>query len=134
MAALALKALAIWVGILALAMLNGALREFVLIPLLGRSAGLLISGLLLGTLIVATASLTVPWFGRHPASTFIAIGIGWLALTVVFEFSFGLARGKPLTEILAAYTFQDGNLWSLVLLVTAISPWLAAVLRHRLSN
>lgn len=134
MAALAFKSLAVWVGILALAMLNGALREFVLIPLLGRTAGLVVSGVLLGAMILATASLAVPWFGRHSASTFIAIGIGWLALTLVFEFSFGLARGKPLAEILAAYTFQDGNLWSLVLLVTAMSPWLAAVLRHRLAS
>ena len=58
-------------------------------------------------------------------------GLGWLALTLGFEFSFGLLRGRTLDEILAAYRFEGGNLWALVLLVTACAPWLVGWLRRR---
>ena len=40
-----------------------------------------------------------------------------------------LSRGKPLSEILEAYTFKDGNIWPVVLLITAAAPWLASMLR-----
>ncbi len=59
----------------------------------------------------------------------ILVGAGWLALTLIFEFSFGLRRGASMSEILGAYTFQEGNIWPLVLLITALAPWLAAKLR-----
>ena len=48
----------------------------------------------------------------------------WLMLTLVFEFSFGLARGLDWSQMLAAYTFKDGNLWPLCLLITLTAPWL----------
>jgi hypothetical protein len=128
-AALLIKSVVIWAAILVLAMLNGTLREFVLVPLFGKTAGLVTSGLLLAGLVFAVAYGSIPLLGSHPPGTFVAIGVGWLLLTLAFEFSFGLLRGKPLAEILSAYAFRDGNLWSLVLVVTALAPWMAARLR-----
>jgi hypothetical protein len=49
---------------------------------------------------------------------------------VAFEFTFGrLVQGKPWPQLLEAYTFKDGNIWPLVLLVTTLAPWIAARLR-----
>ena len=124
------KALAVWVGILILAVLNGALRENVLTPHLGPTAGFVLSGLLLSALIVIVTCLLLPWLGvRHPAEL-IGIGLGWVALTLVFEFSFGLWQGKSWQVMFEAYTFQDGNIWPIVLLVTALAPYLAARFRR----
>jgi len=128
---IALKALAIWLAILLLAILNGLLREAVLVPMLGPSAGLVLSGLLLSALIVAVAYLALPWLDVRGAAPLLAVGLGWLALTLVFEFSFGLWQRKPWPVLLEAYTFQGGNLWPLVLLVTALAPSIAARLRRR---
>jgi hypothetical protein len=111
-----------------LAVLNGAFREAVLLPRLG-TAGLALSGLLLSALIVATAWLSLPWIGAHRPAAFIGIGIGWLLLTVVFEFSFCLWQGESWQAMLEAYTFKGGNIWPVVLVVTAIAPYLAAKLR-----
>jgi hypothetical protein len=124
------KAFAIWAGILVLAVANGVLREAILIPKFGKTPGLALSGILLSVLILAVACVTLPWLDVHASSELLAIGLGWLLLTLVFEFSFGLLRGKPMTEILQAYTFKDGNIWPVVLLVTALSPWIAARLRN----
>ena len=127
---MAFKALAVWLGILLLAIANGVLREAVLIPALGKPAGLVLSGVLLSGLIVWAAYLALPWMGRAPSANYLAIGIGWLCLTLVFEFTFRrIVQGKPWPELLDAYRFRDGNLWPIVLLVTAAAPLVAAKFR-----
>ncbi len=124
-----LKAIAVWVVILLLAIINGAVREAVLLPGLGAPSGLVLSGALLSAMILATAYLTLPWLGTRPPSHLWGIGIGWLVLTLVFEFSFGLWQGKSWSTLLEAYTFKDGNLWPLVLIVVASAPNVAGKLR-----
>lgn len=126
----AAKALVIWLGILVLAILNGGVREAVLVPLLGRTPGYLLSGISLAALIVAAAYLALPWLRPLSASRYVAIGLGWLLLTLGFEFSFGhVVLGKPWSELLAAYRFEGGNIWPLVLLITGAAPYLVARLR-----
>ena len=125
----ALKALAVWAGILVLAVANGALREALLFPTLGTAAGLVVSGLLLSALIVGVAYLSLPWLGIRHRAALLSVGLGWLALTLLFEFSFGLWQGKPWPVMLEAYTFSGGNIWPVVLGVTALAPFLAAKLR-----
>ncbi len=126
---IALKALAIWTGILVLAVLNGALREAFFVPKLGMASGLLVSGVLLSALIIAVAYLSLPWLGARRTIELLGIGFGWLALTLVFEFSFGMWQGKSWQVMLEAYTFKGGNIWPAVLIVTALAPYLAARLR-----
>jgi hypothetical protein len=124
-----LRALAVWAVMLLFAIANGALREAVLIPKLGSTAGLISSGVLLSIVILAVAYLSLPWLGARAPAQWAAVGLLWLALTVVLEFAFGLLRGKPLSTILEAYIFKGGDIWPVVLLVTALSPWMAAKLR-----
>lgn len=126
---IAAKALGVWTSILVLAVANGALREAILIPRLGKAAGLVLSGLLLSGLILVVAYLSLPWLSARGLHELLAVGLGWLFLTLAFEFSFDLLRGKPLGEILEAYTFKDGNIWPVVLLAIALAPWVAAKLR-----
>ncbi|WP_404419486.1 hypothetical protein [Marinospirillum sp.] len=126
---IALKALVIWFAILVLAIANGVLRESVLVPGLGTPTALIVSGLLLSALIIGVTYFSLPWLHiRRPVQLW-AVGLGWLALTLVFEFSFGLLQGKSWPELLEAYTFKDGNIWPLVLAVTALAPYIAAKLR-----
>lgn len=121
------KAVTVWFGILLLAIANGLFREAVLVPQLGSAPGLLVSGLLLSLFILVVAYLSLPWLGRGPAGRFVGIGLGWLGLTLGFEAGFGLlVEGRHGYELFAAYTFEGGNLWPVVLLVTAAAPYLAA--------
>ncbi|WP_417513006.1 hypothetical protein [Marinobacter sp.] len=125
----AFKALVIWLAIVVLAIANGSLREFLLVPVLGTQAALMLSGLLLSVLIVGVVYLLLPWL--HPSQPLQVWGIGlaWLALTLIFEFSFGLLQGKSWAELLGSYTFEDGNLWLVVLATTVLAPYIAAKLR-----
>tara|TARA_R110000772_G_scaffold63282_2_gene141757 strand:+ start:2689 stop:3072 length:384 start_codon:yes stop_codon:yes gene_type:complete len=124
-----MKALAIWAGILVMAVLNGTLREFFLVPKLGTAPGFFLSGVLLSLLIVLLTYLSLPWIDARRITELASIGLGWLCLTLLFEFSFGLLQGKSWQVILEAYTFRDGNIWPLVLFVVATAPYLAAKLR-----
>lgn len=124
-----LRTLAVWFLILLCAIANGGLREAVLLPRLGTTLAFLLSGVLLALLILAITLGCVRWLGvRNPAQA-LRTGAFWLLLTLCFEFGFGLVQGKPWPELLQAYTFQDGNLWPLVLLVTLFAPLIALRVR-----
>ncbi|MEO8123978.1 MAG: hypothetical protein ABI633_08010 [Burkholderiales bacterium] len=126
------RALIAWLLILALAIVNGALREGVLIPKLGTAAGLMLSGLMLSACVAAVAVALMAWLGRVSTRQCLGIGAFWLALTLGFEFGFGRSvRHKSWPELLDAYTFKDGNLWLLVLVVVFFAPLLAAHLWTR---
>lgn len=126
-----LRALAIWLLILLLAIGNGILRASLLIPWLGTVAGLVCSGLLLISLILLVTWLSLPWLALASDRQALQIGLLWLLATLLFEFGFGWSRGLSLEQMLTAYRFEGGNLWPLVLLVTALAPWLACKLRRR---
>lgn len=111
-----------WFAILALAFCNGALRELWLVPTLGLPYAQWLSGALL-----IAAILLVTWTAARRLHTDSplqrwAIGAIWLTLTLCFEFGMGVARGASTEQMLAPYRFADGNLWSLVLLVTLLAP------------
>jgi hypothetical protein len=125
----ALKAFALWFLILVLAIANGALREGVLLRSLERSTAFTLSGLLLITCILAVALVSIGWLGRLTVAQYALVGVFWLGLTLAFEFGFGLLRGQSLAALLDAYRFKDGNIWPIVLAVTAAAPLFAAYLR-----
>ncbi len=127
-----LRALAVWCGILAAAVVNGVVRESLLIPLLGSPPGLVLSGLLLSLVIFVVSLLAIRWIGVANASQALAVGLLWLAATLAFEFGLGAGlQHKTIAELMAAYTFEGGNLWPVVLLATALSPLAAHLLRNR---
>lgn len=127
--ALAGRALAVWGGILVLAVASGGVRELALAPRLGHAWALALGGIWLCLVIVAVTYAAAPWLDARQGSSLLAVGLGWLGLTVAFETLFGLLRGQTVAELLAAYTLRGGNLWPLVLLTLAAAPWLAAWLR-----
>ena len=125
-----LKALALWLAILALAIANGLLREKILIPRLGSTTGLVSSGILLSAGILLVAWAGAPWYGSLTSWQWMLVGAFWLGLTLMFEFGFGrLVQHKTWGEMLEACTFKDGNIWPLVLLVTLVAPWLVAKIK-----
>jgi hypothetical protein len=129
MSMLVLKSLAIWLLLLVLAVGNGALRESVLLKVLPHTAAFVCSGVLLMAAVVLVSIATIGWLGRLNLSTCLLVGILWLALTIGFEFSFGLARGRSLSTLLDAYRFRGGDLWPEVLLIIALAPAIGAYCR-----
>jgi len=129
---LTLKAIAVWLLILACAVLNGGLREAWLVPALGTPAALVLSGVLLSIVILAVSLLLVPRLGRLATGQCLYVGLLWLCLTLAFEFGFGrLVQHQSWQRLLEAYTFKDGNVWPVVLVVVFLAPLLAVRGRGR---
>lgn len=126
---LAVKAISVWLIILGLAFANAALREAVLVPWIGKVRGLTLSGVILSALVLGVAYATLPWIGASRVIELLAVGMGWLVFTLSFDLLMGAIQGEPIRQQFDAYLFKRGNLWPVVLLVTASAPWLAAKLR-----
>lgn len=125
------RALAAWTVLAVLAVGNGALRQFVLTPLMGQSAALPASGAVLCLVILPFAWLAHPRLNLTGAADAWRVGACWLSLTLVFEFAFGRwVADRSWAELLAAYDLSGGNLWTLVVLVIGCAPYLAGRLRR----
>lgn len=122
---------AAWLLILVLAMLNGILREAVLVPSFGRTVGQLASGAILAAIVVVVTIALARWLALGSTWRALALGALWLALTLVFEFGFGLVQGQSWPEMLAQYTFRDGNIWPAVLAAVFLAPLIACRARGR---
>jgi len=84
-----LKATWVWLLIVAAAILNGFLREKVLVSTMGTEAALPTSGVLLATLVFLVALMSIPFIRPADTKSCIRIGLYWLVLTLSFEFLFG---------------------------------------------
>jgi hypothetical protein len=128
-----LKAAALWLVLLGVAIGNAAIRELMLNPTLGAEIALPASGLLLALLILVFALVTLPLFGARDAAGYLLVGAVWLVLTLSFELVLGhLVMGKSWGEIARVLDPRTGNLFLLALVSALISPWLAARLRGRI--
>ena len=124
-----MKTIVVWVAILLVAILNGALRDTVLVNILGSVAARFLSGIILCVAIIIAAALTAGWFAPLSPGSRWYIGVWWLMLTLGFELYIGYAQHQSWQTLLDAYAFQGGNLWPLVLVTTLIAPWLGARIR-----
>lgn len=127
---LVLRALVVWLGMMVLAILNGAFREGALVALMGPTARHVASTLLLCALIGGVAWIAVPWI--HPISVTQAwtVGVVWLLLTLAFEFRVGhYVLGTPWEELLADYNVLRGRVWVLVLITVTLAPVVVTQLR-----
>lgn len=125
-----LRGLAVWLGLVALAVGNGTLRTLWLNPRLGERVGHVVSTLMLCVLLLAAAALTIGWIGPRGRADALWIGGFWLALTVAFEFLAGhYVFRNPWSKLLADYNLLQGRIWVLVLITALLAPWLAAWMR-----
>ncbi len=117
------RAALIWLAILVLANLNGAVREFLLRPRLGVGAARVTSTLLLVGVVALTTWLTIRWIGPARTREGIAIGVLWVALTLAFELLVGhYVFHETWDDLFADYDVTAGRIWPLVLFVTFASP------------
>lgn len=126
-----LRSLLVWCAIVPIAVLNGAVRDLLIAPGVGDPVAHVISTLLLCLAIVALTWLTIEWIGPADMWQTAAIGLGWLLLTIAFEFLAGLfVFGTAWSRLIADYDLTRGRVWIFVPITTAIAPWLAARGRH----
>ncbi len=128
-----LKAALIWFIIALLAIVNGLFRESILVPYCGQSIALPSSGIMLSMIILTITYFSFKLFEKNNSLTYFLIGIQWVSMTLLFEFVFGhYVVGKSWSELLQVFNILEGNLFSVVLLISLFSPTLVAKLKRQL--
>ena len=113
-----------WLGLVVLGILNGTIRNIVYSKVLGELFAHQVSTVILIVLIGLYTWVISGWWKMQSAGQAIAIGLVWLALTVVFEFLFGhYVVGHPWSRLLHDYDIRQGRVWVLVLIWTAVVPY-----------
>lgn len=121
-----LRAAIIWFAICILAVINGAFREAVLKPRFGERVAHVLSTLILSAAILGVTFVSLDWIGPTDIEQAWSIGIGWVALTLAFEFLAGhYLFGNPWEKILGDYRVTQGRVWILVPMCTLFAPALA---------
>jgi hypothetical protein len=125
------RALVIWLAILLLASLNGAVREAWLIPAMGQTAGRALSTLVLSALVLLVTWLAIGWIRPATLQDALIIGMLWMVLTLAFEFLVGhYVFHQPWTELTEDYQVTRGRIWPLVLMLVLFAPlWTARIRR-----
>jgi hypothetical protein len=130
MAPMLTRALIVWLGLLIVAVANGAVREFAIVPRTGEIAGHVVSTLTLCAAILLLSWLTIGWVDPPSARDAWAVGALWLALTLAFELLAGhYVFGHPWSRLLDDYNVFRGRVWILVLVTTAVAPVVMAAAR-----
>ena len=125
-----LRAAAIWLLVLVIAILNGAAREAWLIPRFGDTIGRALSTLSLSALIFLITWLSIGWIDPKSAADALRVGLFWLVLTLAFEFLAGhYLFKKPWNVLLEDYDLRRGRSWVIVLVAALLAPWLTARMR-----
>ena len=123
------KATLVWLLIIVVESVHGVLRNLFVAPAIGdfesRQAGVFIGS----ALILLIAWLTAPWLKLNCRAQFAGAGLLWVGLTLVFEFSLGVAMGLSWERIASDYNIAKGGLLPLGLVVMAIAPYAGARLR-----
>ena len=84
-----LKAGVVWLVIAVFAVFNGVVRENILVPSLGQSIALPVSGILLSMIILIVTYASISLFNNKTEKACIFIGAQWVLMTLMFEFIFG---------------------------------------------
>jgi len=130
-----LRSIVVWCVFVALAVMNGGLRNTVLTPRLGEFGGHVTSTITLCIALLIVTWLTIGWMRPANSSDALLIGVEWVLMTVAFEFLAGrYVFGSAWTTLLADYNLFAGRVWLLVLVTSALAPLLTAHARAVLAR
>ena len=124
-----IQAIGIWFLIIPLAIMNGGLRENILVKL--GDIALPLSGIILSICIFVVAYLLIPKIKNCKQTVYFIFGIIWFILTNLFDLFMYISEGGGIKDLLGSYNFLTGNLWILVVITTFISPIVVSKIKKR---
>ncbi|WP_188748411.1 hypothetical protein [Marinobacterium zhoushanense] len=95
--------------------------------LIGPHPALIVSGLSLSLLILSATYCAFPLIGKRSSRVYLAIGLQWVCMTLLFDILFGhFIAGKSWSELAQLFNPASGDLLLLVLITTLLAPILVA--------
>jgi len=125
-----LRALFVWLLIVAAETLQGGLRRMLFDPdveFVLRQISVLTGAVI----IFAITWAFIRWLKIRSVAGALGVGLLWVVLTLGFEVVIGRALGLGWTRIAADYDLLHGGLMPLGLLAVALTPWMVRELKAR---
>jgi hypothetical protein len=120
-----------WFGMMALAILNGGLRDKLYAPIVGKLVAHQISTVLLVVVFAGFFWLLTSLWGITSSRQAWSIGVMWLVMTLMFEIGLGRwGLGYTWSRVLQDYNITEGRVWVLVPIWTLVGPALFFRLRQ----
>lgn len=121
------RSLVVWILLMLTETLHGTARIFLLVPLTGDFRARQISVFTGALLIFGVTALFIRWIKPADKLQCLAIGAGWVLLTVGFEVALGVwVFHMPWSRITEDYNLMNGGLMPVGLLCMLLTPLLAA--------
>ncbi len=112
-----------WFGMMALAIVNGGLRDFWYKSRLGDLPAHQISTVILIILLAGYIRFLVRIWPITSARQAWSIGVMWFLMTEVFEIGMGLMAGDSWSKLLHAYDIFSGQIWIFIPLWVLAGPY-----------
>ncbi|MCA9362395.1 hypothetical protein KC906_03385 [Candidatus Kaiserbacteria bacterium] len=126
-----LRALVVWLMIIALETLHGIVRQVFIAPNIGdlpaRQLGVFTGSLL----ILAVVWFFYEWLQVVTVKGQLVVGAGWCVLTILFEVSLGLALGLSWQRLLSDYDIRQGGLMLFGMLILVFSLRIVSLIRAK---
>lgn len=120
-----------WLGLTVLAIMNGVARG-IYGPYMNELTAHQVSTVTSITLMLAATWLMNRHWVIPDKETALAIGMTWLAATVVFEFGFGhYVMGHSWDRLLRDYNLLEGRIWLVFLAALMATPYVVHSIDHR---
>ena len=120
------RALAAWLVIVVAESVHGTIRQLLIAPAIGvlpaRQLGVLIGSAII--FVIAWASIR--WIGARTLGEQFRVGLAWVVLIVVFEFTLGTALGYSRERMLSDYDLTRGGYMGFGLIFMLFALVLAA--------
>ncbi len=121
-----LRALLVWLVIIAVETFHGILRTLLLVPMMGDFPARQISVLTGSLLIFGVTLFFINWIEARSRLQLLIVGTIWVLLTILFEIALGrLVLNLSWERITEDYDITRGGFLGFGLLFMAVSPLLA---------
>jgi hypothetical protein len=127
-----LRAIAVWLVLMAAEIVHGIARTVFLAPIVGDFRARQIAVFTGSCLILLVATPFIGWLRPATARVATSVGLVWLVLTLIFEIAFGrYVVHASWSRIASDYNLLRGGLLPIGLLVLTAAPLVAAKIRQR---
>ena len=126
-----IKTFLLWLPMIALAFVNAALREIVLIKHYNELRAHQLSTITLIIFCAVYVWFVSPGLKIQSSKQALLIGLVWMLLTVAFEFVLGRLTHKSWEYLFANYNLLAGRIWAVFLVCLLLMPLMFYWLRNK---
>ena len=119
----------LWLPMIAIAFANATLRQFVFVKYFNELRAHQFSTITLIILCSVYVGFIFPFINVRDNKQAILIGLMWVGLTILFEFSLGRLTNRSWENLLQDYNIIAGRIWLLFLICLSLMPYVFYLLK-----